>query len=107
MTDTCTLCQQYEVYSDHDFHKTLHFVGWGGKSMAVPAVWDLGITAFPLDGARRGIRRAVFDIAYGYVNGFPPSAVAWYVLTRSLPPHWLYRRISQWEISRWETRRDG
>ena len=39
----------------------------------------------------------MFDVAYGHVNGFPASAIAYYVLTRSL----------HWRLLRWAMRREG
>ena len=40
----------------------------------------------------------IWDIAYGYVSGFPIKALLWYTLTRSLPNESTQRRIRAWEV---------
>lgn len=72
------------------------YVTWGGGRASAPATIDLGVSTreFP---TKRGLRMALFDAAYGYVNGFPASAIAYYILTRSL----------HWRIARWAMLREG
>lgn len=71
-------------------------VGWGGSSRTVEAPFELGLGVLnrgrPLT---PGIRLAVWEAAYGYVNGFRKRDIAYYVLTRSLS-----KRVSQWAIRR-------
>lgn len=45
---------------------------------------------------RRG--NLAWDIAFGYVSGFPIRAILWFVLTRSLPPESIRKRIQAWEL---------
>ncbi|NQX36278.1 hypothetical protein [Herbiconiux sp. VKM Ac-2851] len=66
----------------------IDYVGWGGKPASVVADFDLGYGVLP----RRfyGPRAVVWDAAFGIVNGFRPSAIVYYVLTRSLSPRILH-----------------
>lgn len=70
------------------------YVGFGSRQQTLRTreVQSLG---FDYSGRRR--RGVLRDIAYGYLSGFPISAILWYVLTRSLPPKRLQRRIQAWE----------
>lgn len=77
---------------------TMNYVAWGGKTASIPAPFELGIAAAP-PAQRYGPRRALWDAAYGYVNGFPASAIAYYLLTRSIS-----RRVWVWAFH-WEQRR--
>ncbi len=61
------------------------FVGWGGKIESVTDDFDMGRGHYRNIPAY-GIRRAFWDAACGYVNGFPKRAILYYVLTRSLNP---------------------
>lgn len=70
------------------------YVGWGGKTATVTTNLNLGRGSFR-DLPQYGIRRALWDIAFGYVSGFPKRAILYYVLTRSLN-----RRISRWAMRR-------
>jgi hypothetical protein len=58
-------------------------VGWGGKFAEVSDDFDMGRGHYRGTPAY-GLRRAIWDAAYGYVNGFPKRAILYYVLTRSL-----------------------
>jgi hypothetical protein len=40
----------------------------------------------------------IWDLAFGYVSGFPISAILWFALTRSLAPERVQRRIKAWEL---------
>lgn len=40
----------------------------------------------------------VWDLAYGYVSGFPVKALVWFALTRSLPTGAMQKRIRDWEL---------
>jgi len=70
------------------------YLGWGGKTLDVTTNiklgrgWNRGIP-------RYGLRRVVWDVAFGYVSGFKGSAILYYVLTRSLN-----RRLSVWAMKR-------
>ncbi len=72
------------------------WIKWGGGTDSAPAVVDLGygIKPFP---EGYGLRKALWDAAYGYINGFPITAIAYYTLTRSL----------HWRIHRWAMKREG
>lgn len=59
-------------------------VAWGGGTAAVRTDMDLGRGVFAK--TEYGIRRAVWDIAFGIVSGFRARDIAYYVLTRSLHP---------------------
>lgn len=63
--------------------RTISYLGWGGKSAEVSDDFDMGRGHYR-DIPAYGVRRAIWDAAYGYVNGFPKRAIAYYVLTRSL-----------------------
>lgn len=39
-----------------------------------------------------------WDLAFGYVSGFPVKAILWYMLTRSLPTEAMQKRIRAWEL---------
>lgn len=70
------------------------YVGWGGTTESVTPDIMLGV------GSTRGlpqygIRRAIWDAAFGYVSGFRKRAIVYYLLTRSLN-----RRLSQWAMER-------
>lgn len=61
----------------------VHCVGWGNKTVAIPGPYlHLGF------GKRRapsfGLRRAFWDMCYGYVSGFRKRDILYYILTRSL-----------------------
>lgn len=74
--------------------RRIHYVGWGGRDESRPVTMHLGYgtrTKLP----SYGVRRAAFDAAFGYVNGFPFSAIAYFILTRSLN-----RRLSKWAMQR-------
>lgn len=73
----------------------------GGQVGRLRSTGDLGITASPRIAMRTyGPRQAVWDIAFGYVSGFPAGAIAYFVLTRSLS-----ERLSRWAIRREGARR--
>lgn len=79
----------------HDGVRILNYVGWGGRREQAVAEVDLGFGIKRKPTAPYGLRRAAYDLAFGYVNGFKPSAIAYYVLTRSLSQriwHYAYFR---------------
>lgn len=70
------------------------YIGWGGKYLWVQADQPLGngsMRGFP----EYGIRRAGWDACFGFVNGFRLSAIAYYVVTRSLS-----KRFCRWAMER-------
>ncbi|WP_337004085.1 MULTISPECIES: hypothetical protein [unclassified Microbacterium] len=73
-------------------------VGWGGVTRTITATVPLGL------GVARtpdyGIRRAVWDAAFGYVSGFRKRDIAYYLLTRSLSA-----RVAE-AVIRWEAKRE-
>lgn len=73
---------------------TISYVGWGGKTAEVPADFDMGRGHYRNVPAY-GLRRAIWDAAFGYVNGFPKRAILYYVVTRSL-----HRRLLQAALRR-------
>jgi len=85
----------------------VNYVPWGGAGDGrLPITMDLGYSGTRVDALpRRGIRRAVWDACYGVVNGFPASAILWFVLTRSLAPRWAQDRIIRWETARRDARK--
>lgn len=74
------------------------YVGLGGKLRSVAPSMELG------QGGREapevGIRRAIWDMAYGYVSGFRLRDIAYYVLTRSLSLR-IADRVIAWEQKRY------
>jgi hypothetical protein len=73
---------------------TTQYLGWGGKYEHVEAEIELGFGS--LRGLpQHGIRRALWDAACGYVNGFKLSAIIYFVLTRSLN-----HRVMVWAMTR-------
>lgn len=75
-----------------EYEITFVGVGGGTASMSTAAPVHLGFGFRP---SRRG--SLVWDLAFGYVSGFPVSAIAWFILTRTLAPDWLVRKILAWE----------
>ncbi len=57
-------------------------VGWGGTTRTVHTEMDLGRGVWRTPDY--GIRRALWDAAFGYVSGFRKRDILYYVLTRSL-----------------------
>jgi hypothetical protein len=49
-----------------------------------------------------GIRRAVWDFAFGYVSGIPLRSIAYYLATRSFNRH-----VARWAMKREGTHFDG
>jgi hypothetical protein len=74
--------------------RTVGYVAWGGKTGQLSADINLGY-GHSRNVPAHGIRRAIWDSAFGYVNGFPLSAILYYALTRSLN-----RRLSVWAMKR-------
>lgn len=76
------------------------YIGWGGRFKRGSRGWNLG---WSLDSNRgttpHGIRRVIWDAAYGYVNGFPKRDILYYVLTRSISKR-LWTRVEKWESKR-------
>lgn len=70
-------------YLDGAFDPTeVHHIGWGGKTRVVKADMNMGVGVFRTP--PYGIRRAIWDAAFGYVSGFRKRDILYYVLTRSL-----------------------
>jgi hypothetical protein len=71
----------------------VQYVAWGGTTRTLTTTIDLG------RGVHRtpdyGIRRAIWDAAFGYVSGFRKRDIAYYLLTRSIS-----RRIERRTIAR-------
>ena len=72
-------------------------VGWGDKTISIPGPYFTLGTAGGLANKRsRGRynnpRRLLWDIAFGYVNGFRKRDILWYVLTRTLS-FWKKREV--------------
>ena len=69
------------------------YLGWGGKTLTVETNVNLGLgrTRTP----QYGLRRAWWDVCFGYVSGFKWSAILYFVVTRSLS-----RRVSHWAMKR-------
>lgn len=78
--------------SDHP--NDLTFLGVGGVTKTVSADFDLGV-AHERPMGEFGIRRAIWDIAYGYVNGFPIRDILWFVMTRSLSKRLTHRALAR------------
>ena len=61
----------------------LQFVAWGGKTGTIRADMSLGIA-----GRRKfkpyTLRAFVWHAAFGYVSGFPLSAIAYYLMTQQI-----------------------
>lgn len=74
---------------------TTTYVGAGGTIREIATPFDLGYGVMRAS-KRYGIRRAVWDIAYGYVSGFRKRDIAYFVLTRSLSGR-VSRRVMQRE----------
>jgi hypothetical protein len=74
----------------------INHIGWGGKITYVADDFDMGRGAYRNVPAF-GIRRAIWDAAYGWVNGFRLSSIVYYVCTRSLSQN----------VMRWALRREG
>lgn len=74
---------------------SIAYVTWGGRRHTATPAFDLGHSLKnPSALPRHGLRRAIYDIAYGHVNGFPATAIAYYALTRSISERvwrWTYR----------------
>lgn len=74
--------------------KVVTYIGWGGRCESVETDLDLG-RGSTRGKPRSGLRRAIWDAAYGYVNGFKVTAILYFVLTRSFSrkvAHWAMRR---------------
>jgi len=59
------------------------YLSWRGKTKTVLTDLEMGRGSFrnlpPF-----GLRRAVWDAAFGYISGFPKRDILYYILTRSL-----------------------
>lgn len=73
--------------------EVIDYVGWGGTTRQVVTDCELG------RGVRRapayGLRRAVYDAAFGWVSGFRLRDIAYFILTRSLS-----ERVRNWTLDR-------
>ncbi|WP_136053444.1 hypothetical protein [Microbacterium sp. K5D] len=71
------------TYLDGPFDPSeVHYIGWGGMPRTVKADMNMGVGVFRTP--PYGIRRAIWDAAFGYVSGFRKRDILYYVLTRSL-----------------------
>lgn len=75
-------------------HEEQSYIGWAGKTETITTDMNLG------RGSTRGLpdhglRRALWDAAYGHVNGFKLSAILYFILTRSLSS-----RVQRWVLQR-------
>lgn len=95
----CNICLRMALDSAHENHKTMHYIGWGGKRVSAPTTWSLGFAMGPIKN-QNIFSRTIFDIAYGWVNGFPPSAILYFVLTRSIWPISIRNKYVRWKHNR-------
>lgn len=72
-------------------------VGIGGTTRIVETHMDLGRGVWRTP--EHGLRRAIWDAAFGYVSGFRKRDIAYYVITRSLSER-LSDRVIEWERRR-------
>jgi hypothetical protein len=81
---TATFYPEAQVtYLDGPFDPMeVNYLGWGGTHRTVTADMDLGVGVFRT--AQYGLRRAIWDAAFGYVSGFRKRDIAYYIVTRSL-----------------------
>lgn len=77
---------------------TMTYVGVGGHIRKINVDFELGQGCWRVAN-EYGIRRAIWDIAFGYVSGFRKRDIAYYVLTRSLS------RIVCESVIEWEAKR--
>lgn len=78
--------------------ESIHYVGWGGVTRAVEADFRLG-TGASRNMKQYGIRRAIWDAAYGYVSGFRVRDIVYFIITRSLS-HAVFIRVLRLERAR-------
>ncbi|MCU1418689.1 MAG: hypothetical protein JWP32_2863 [Schumannella sp.] len=78
------------------------YIDWGGKVVTRPATVDFGYGIHRRVPAY-GIRRAIFDAAFGYVNGFPARAILYYVITRDFSERFMRRTLRREGASYWWT----
>lgn len=84
-----------QVHRTPEGEYVCNYVGWGShtQEMTTKKPMHLGF------GYRPERRETIFwDIAYGYVSGIPLRAIAWFLLTRSLPTKAMRKRIRDWEL---------
>lgn len=70
------------------------YIGWSGKTAWVETDLDMG-RGSTRNLPQYGVRRAIWDAAFGYVSGFKKTAILYYILTRSLN-----RSLSIWCMKR-------
>lgn len=75
----------------------IDYVGFAGKDRSVTPSMDLGRGGRPTPDW--GLRRAVFDAAFGYVSGFRKRDILYYLATRSLSPR-ICEAVIAWENKR-------
>lgn len=76
---------------------TVDYVGFGGGTRTVETEMSLGRGVWRTP--EYGLRRAVWDAAFGYVSGFRKRDIVYYVVTRSFSA-WLGDRVIAWEQRR-------
>lgn len=81
---------------DFDVHDVDH-IGIFGKTRTIRAEVELGYGTWRTP--MFGLRRAVWDAAFGYVSGFRKRDILYYVITRSLSPK-VSEVVEEWEMSR-------
>ncbi|WP_449408026.1 hypothetical protein [Microbacterium maritypicum] len=63
--------------------QSMSHVGIGGRVRVIATDFDLGVGRWRCR-QEYGLRRSIWDAAYGYVSGFRKRDIAYYLLTRSL-----------------------
>lgn len=75
----------------------IQYVGWGGRYRTVTGDCYLGIGVFRTPSY--GIRRVIWDAAFGYVSGFRKRDILYYIFTRSFSER-VAMRVIEWEGER-------
>lgn len=91
----CEECwDEFERFQNRE--ELLGCVGIGGRTRTVTTTQDLGRGGRPQPVGNSGVRRAAWDLAFGYVSGFRKRDIAYWVLTRSLSRR-VYRQTLKFE----------
>jgi len=65
-------------------NQPIDYLSWHGVTKTLPSTdMDMGRGSFR-NLPQYGLRRAIWDAAFGYVSGFPKRDIVYYILTRSL-----------------------
>jgi hypothetical protein len=89
---------------DRDPLGPMTYVGFGGRTRTIQTDFYLGRGVFRVE-RHRGLRRAIWDAAYGYVSGFRKRDIAYYLVTRSLSFR-VFVAVLKWERRRARERGD-